>query len=203
MTNPALRAYLSLCEQYLGGYQNVNSMIDFLNRNPYMFTIYCGELDAALMMFSVFQQSPNTFSERAEVLVNSSFLVNLLSGDSLPPWQVIDSKLKSYIKGKNSSLWKTVFGELAKFEFLAWMDEPRKISGAFFIAVYRTYVLTTMKNIRKGNGQVASSVEEMLATMALQKCPTQLFNSIKHWILDYKTEGFSAALAEKVQLMGN
>lgn len=88
--------------------------------------------------------------------------------------------------------------KFAQFEFIDDMEPVSKLAAAGLVAAYRTYLLTTKPELEKRNVQVASTVEEMLAVIAIRGKVTALFRAIKPWIEDYKNEGFDRSLAEAV-----
>ena len=72
------------------------------------------------------------------------------------------------------------------------------MAAAVTIASYRTWMLTIHPEWKENNAQVASALEEMLAREALNGNVTNIFKATKHWIMDWKEEGMSQKLAERL-----
>lgn len=190
--------FVKLINIHVGKNKNIQQMLLFLTEYPEVYNIYCTELDAALSLFSKFQYYPNKFPGNAELLINASYLRQILDGKKLHSRVNVENSITKW--EDNKALWKLIFTELSDFDFLKHnYANSGKFSGAFFVAFYRTYILNTYPDIRQKNGQVASSIEEMLATLAIAGCKTQLYFATRDWLLDAEGEGFSPLLSKKLE----
>ena len=187
--------YTNLIEKYLGHRNNIPDVVVFLRQTPEILDIFSGELTAAINLFN---RSKNELSKKTkELYINSYYLAKTIGKHDLPSWEMIVEENFGNQRN-NSELLISTFKELNGFEFIEDSSIPLMLSGELFVGVYRTYVLNLVPQWRKAKVQVASSVEEMLAFLALNGIQTLLFSAIKHWIFDYEIEGFSHALARKV-----
>lgn len=188
--------FFKMIGEHLSKNENIRRMLLLFARYPEVYDIYCTELDSALSLFSKFQFYPNRFSGDPQLLINANYLRQVLDGRKLNSMTDLENSICKW--EENRKLWHLIFFELSEFDFLHYDYDVNKFSGAFFVAFYRTYVLNTCPDIREKNGQVASSVEEMLAILAIAGCKTQLFFATRHWLLDYEGEGFSPQLSKKI-----
>lgn len=188
--------FIELVNEHMGANKNVRQMLNYLSKFPEVYCIYCAELDSALSLFSKYQHFTNEFPGDVNILVNAQMLQKILNGKNLLTRSELEYAISNW-RGE-IKLWHSIFSELTDFDFVNQDNSIDKFSGAFFIALYRTFVLNKYPIIRKEKGQVASSLEEMLAILALAGCQTQLYLSTRHWLLDYKSEGFSPLLSQQL-----
>jgi hypothetical protein len=173
-------------------------MLSYLSFFPESIDIYQVELTSAIHIFSRYQNNNFPYPQIDDLCINAHYLSSLLHGKTLPPWCSIEEQFNN---NENSPDLMNVGKELNEFDFIKTIDQPGKLAAALFLGFYRTYVLVTLPFLRQKNAQVASSLEEMLAILAIEGCRTQLFYATRHWILDYQSEGFSEFLAKKVQIL--
>jgi hypothetical protein len=188
-------SYVSFIKEYLGNINNIEKMLCYLLYFPEVIGIYQAELISALSLFSRYKRNEFRYPQVDELCINAKYLSNLLSINDLPSLYTIQKQFR--LKKKSFAL-REVGDKLNDFDFIRTMQEPSQLSAALFLGFYRTYSLVTMPNLKIMGAQVASSLEEMLAILAIEGCPTQLFLATHHWILDYKSEGFSEILAERL-----
>ncbi len=189
--------FIKIIEQNLSTHESVQTILAYIRTFPEIYSLYCAELNAGLSLFSRFQFLPHEFPEETDLLINAKHLRSILNARSLPDLETLEHDIELY--NRNKQLWKSIFVELSKFDFLNERYSRNRLSGAFFVAFYRTYTLNRFPDIREKGGQVASTVEEMLAILAISGCKTQLFLSTQHWLLDYQNEGFSEALFKRLE----
>lgn len=189
--------YIRFVDRYLGARENMANPLAYLRSTPEMIDVHIGELNAAINRFRRLKNTGVT--EYPDLLVNTEYLIDNLDTEDLPPWQEVANELISSTPESPSANVHLVFEELrTSFEFIDIEDSSMKLLGTLFMALYRTYVLVTRPSLRAKRVQIASSLEEMLALLAIDGCHTQLFEAVKHWILDFENEGFSRELAHKV-----
>ena len=176
-----MQQILALIEKNLGGHLQVKQTIDRLRSNPEIFDILLAELNAAIHLFNR--------KKNESMLLNSQKLIGILGHKDLPDCEdLLTQKLPV-----------ALFKELNKLEFLDEKSDDYHFAGRLLIAVYRTFILQTYPILRKKGTQVASTIEEMLAILALKGFDTHLFQATKHWIKDWKREGFSKELALRIK----
>ena len=180
---------LDLLEKNLGSHKEVAQAVRKVRENPEVIEVLLGELNAAIYKFNSLKKE--------SILKNTEKLIGILGETDLPESSVI---LEEALKGKKLKK-RTVrlFAEMNKFKFLNDKTAESNLLGRILVALYRTYLLQTVSELRERGVQVASSLEEMLAIMALEGFDTHLFQATKHWILDWRKEGFSKELAERIK----
>lgn len=155
---------------------------------------FFAELDEAIKLFNLYSKGRLTLDFDREILINTNKLITILDGKmELPVSQTTFEDLLS-----DKSLQKSFIREFQKFEFLVEIGNLNKLLANIIVASYRTYMLEKYPFLKRKNAQVASALEEMFAIMALQDKKIQLFRATKHWIMDWKIEGFSKRLADKI-----
>ena len=131
------------------------------------------------------------------LFLHTEYLLKNLEGDvEIPQWDEVAKKLSIESHENPSSELSLAFQEIStSYDFIDQEEVPLHLLGTLFIAFYRTYTLISRPSLRDAGVQIGSSLEEMLALLALNHCPTLLFKAVKQWILNYETEGFSSELA--------
>lgn len=126
-------------------------------------------------------------------LVNSIHLKSIYN-HNLPDYLEIFEKVK-----KDTSLQQMVFGELRDSEYFRdvyTIADSQHLLVNIMILIYRNAMLYLHPELRLGKAQISSTIEEMSALHFLQSNKsTLLFESVKHWILQWESEGFSRTLA--------
>ncbi len=122
----------------------------------------------------------------------------MLGDTSLPELGEVYDQVTN-VSPQSLNIINSIFYEMQQFEFVKTMSSPQQLSAALFVAFYRIYVLVTRPHLRAKNVQIASTLEEMLAVLAINHLPTNLFFATRPWVLDYETEGFSQFLAELIK----
>ena len=164
---------------------SVNELIRYM---PSILKIYLGELDFAINMFNRFKKEPKEFVA-IKLFINAGNLIIIMGEEDLPNTNKVDFSLK----------WKEILSELSGFEFLSEKTDVEILFGRLVVAFYRTYILQTVPGLREKGAQIGSTIEEMLAILALYGFDTHLFQATKHWIRDWENEGFSKELALKIK----
>lgn len=150
------------------------------------------ELEDAISLFNKFNSSQKIF-DNEEFLINAKYTKEVLSGKKLPYAGELLSEIASGFKLK-AEFEK----EFSTFEFITEMTDYQQLLCCTVVAFYRTYMLVKEPDLKEKKVQIASTIEEMLTIMYLQKHDTYLFQGVKHWVLDYKAEGFSKDLANLI-----
>lgn len=189
--------YINFIDQHLSSVSNVEEMLHYLTSFPEIIDIYQAELTAALHLFSRYQINEFKYPQINELCINAQHLSRVLNGKTLPLWCTIEEQFLNF---EDTPDLVNVGKELNQFDFIYTIDQPSKLAAALFMGFYRTYALVAIPYLRQMNAQVASSLEEMLAILAIEGCQTQLFWATHHWILEYQEEGFSELLAKKVRI---
>lgn len=155
---------------------------NYLKQTPQFVNQLTEELEKAIEIFNQKEFSPKN------IYINALYLEKIIN--KLPK--------SSDIKISNT-LQKNLINELENFEFINTMKPMKQLTSALLVATYRTYLLNNQPQLRQKNAQIASTIEEMLAYMAINNNDTLLFQATKHWIKDYKVEGFSKDLAKAIK----
>lgn len=152
------------------------------------------ELDEAVEMFNKYMEGKLVFDFDQTILINANTLKTILAGKmELPLAQTVFEDLLS-----DGKLQTAFIDEFRKFEFLVEISNTARLLACILVASYRTYMLVKYPYLKAKKAQVASALEEMFAIMTLSGKEKRMFRSTKHWIMDWKTEGFSEELSEKV-----
>jgi len=189
--------YIRFIERYLGARENMFAALVYLRDTPEIIDIHIGELNAAVNRFERFRRVDGI--QYPGLLLNAEHLARNLESEDLPLWQEVAHELVTNTPEHPPPDLHFTFEELrTSFEFIDQETSLLRLLGTLFMAFYRTYTLVTRPSLRSKGVQIASTLEEMLALLALDDCYTQLFEAVKHWILDFENEGFSEELARKV-----
>ncbi len=179
---------LDILQKNLGDHKRVSVIMEIVRQNPEILVVFLGELEAAIYKFNRMKNE--------SLVKNADKLMRIMGTDNLPECSVI---VKDLLKGnKSKKKLAQLFEEMNKFKFLDDKTSNSYLLGRILVALYRTYLLQNISGLRGKGAQVASALEEMLAVMALNGFHTHLFQATRHWIIDWKKEGFSRELAEKI-----
>ncbi|MCL4339353.1 hypothetical protein M1271_06725 [Patescibacteria group bacterium] len=184
---------LDILEENLTTHSEVVKLLGKVRARPETVEVLLGELDSAIYAFNRYKN--------ANFLKNAKLLADILGKNDLPE----SKRFLEYLESEKSTGEKRerLFSEMNKFKFLDEKATGIKLFGRILVALYRTYILQNISGIRKRRGQVASTLEEMLALMALEGFETHLFRATEHWIVDWENEGFSEELATKIKTLEN
>ena len=183
-----IKELLCLFQKYLGKKGIVGEATELGKENNEAFEILMAELNSSIKLFNRLKNEQS--DDINQSLKNTKYLSTILKTQDLPPLeQAINETVDSI----------SIFDELAKFEFLRKMKSRNQLLGALMLAFYRTYILVKYPCLRENKAQVASTIEEMLSLLALRGFKTNLLAASKHWILDWKGEGFDKRLAIKIK----
>lgn len=174
--------FLKLVKEILGERKHVQELITYYQSHPEKVILWLQELDQAILLF-------NNQTQFSKIYINAIYLKKVFI-NSLPfVNQVIDQ----------ADFFKPTLEAMKAFEFFdkEWQIKP--LAAACIVAFYRTFMLVNRPILKEKKVQVASAIEEMLAMIALNGEKTELFQSIKIWLLDWQTEGFSQELAERIK----
>lgn len=145
------------------------------------------------------KQLTNELDKAIEVFNKKEFFPRDIYINALHLEKTINNLQTSSVIKITDNLHEDIVKELEGFEFINTMKPAKNLAAALLVATYRTYLLNSQPQLRQDNVQVASTIEEMLAFMAINGNNTQLFQATKHWIIDYKVEGFSKDLAGSIK----
>lgn len=198
--NLLVERYIEFVDYYFGDRTNIPPALSLLRNIPELLDIHRGELNAAIHLFYRFTRTQEYQYPR--LFINAELLAGILQNQELPDWEEIAQRLITTKPGDQSSELHLTFDEIGRFQFIDRMGPPAfsplQLLGALFVAIYRTYTLVTRPSLRREVNEIALTIEEMLALLAINGCRTQLFDATKHFILDYEEEGFAQELAQKV-----
>lgn len=180
--------------QYLGDNMCVKNAILLGREQPKLREELFLELDEAVEMFNMYLENKLVSEIAPEILINANTLKTILAGKmKLPVSRVLFEDLLSDGKLKTAFMDK-----FRNFEFLVEIGNTAKLLACILVVSYRTYMLVKYPFLQEKNVQVASTLEEMFAMMAINGEEKHLFRATKHWIMDWKNEGFSEELSDKV-----
>lgn len=167
---------------------------DFLQENPSFVIEIKEDIDKSIQLFNQYRNSNNFRNEH--LLKSSSYLKQIII-DDLPHIDNIIQKIKT--PPDNLHLMNNILNIMNRFEFIEKLEPMEKCAGTLLIGAYRSAILAIYPYIKQKNGQVASSLEEMTALMAIDDHKTKLFECIKDWFDDYEEEGFTKELSVLVK----
>ena len=190
---------INFAGKYLLPEKNISALAAWLLDFPFSLDVYIGELNSAIHLFNFYKKDKQKFNKSGRLFINANYLSEILKYSSLPDIDLLLNDLKNgpFLATFESLI--NLFSELNEFQFVKEKQDMESLAGRIIIASYRTFALQNMGGLRKKGVQVASTIEEMLVLMAIRGFDTHLFHSTKHWIADWKAEGFSKELALKIQ----
>ncbi len=174
--------FFSLVDEILGHRQHVKELISYYQTHPEKIKLWLQELDQAITLF-------NHQKKLSPLYIKAIYLKSVLAGPLPSVNQVI----------QQTELFRSTLSAMNSFAFFEDKWQLNDLASVCVIAFYRTFMLTSQPDLKVKKAQVASAIEEMLALMALNGQPTELFNTIKFWLLDWQTERFSRRLAKKIK----
>lgn len=164
----------------------------------YASQIYLAELDLAIIIFNDYRKKMVVYSTERALLINCQKLTILFKNRNLPRTE--DMLALFFGRSKlTEKIRQRILKELRSFDFLNEKNGPQILLGRLILAIYRTYVLNIYPDVREKGGQVASTIEEMSAILAINKIKTNLFLAARQWLLDWQREGFSEKLARRME----
>ena len=182
MKNLDTSSGIELFSQKLGHRKGIADAINYLKSNPNYLKQLFSEVELAVDKYNQFKFNP--------MLINAVHLKTIT--DTLPGAlgikKIFDSK---YL----DNFWDL----MNEFSFIDEIWKPSDMAAAVTIASYRTWMLTIHPEWKEKKAQVASALEEMLAIEALNGNVTNIFRATKHWLLDWRGEGVSQELAERIE----
>lgn len=155
---------------------------------------YAGEIQQAIDLFNHIRQDGHP---DLKTLENAAHLMSILGAD-LPGYTEIIAKLED-----TPELSRNVFDELAESDYFqeVWeIDNPNYAMINLMILFYRTSLLNLFPVLREESAQISSALEEMAAVLYLEGQPTNLFSATRKWIENWKVEGFSKQLWDKLSI---
>jgi len=179
---------LDILQKNLGNHQRVPVIMEKVRQNPEILAVFLGELEAAIYKFNRLKNE--------SLVKNADKLMGIMGTDDLPACAEVLKDL--FLRNKSKKKQVQLFEEINKFKFLDDKSSELYFLERILVALYRTYLLQNISGLRGKGAQIASALEEMLAVMALNGFQTHLFRATRHWITDWKTEGFSKELAQRI-----
>lgn len=176
--------FLKSVDEILGERKHVQELIVYYQTHPEKVKLWLQELNQAIVLFNNQEHFP-------EIFINAIYLKKVLKNPLPLVNQVINQ----------GNFFQPTLKAMNSFEFFddEWQIKP--LAAVCIVAFYRTFILVSYPDLKIKKAQVASAIEEMLVLMALNGKKTELFQAIEFWILDWQTEGFSQALAEKIKYL--
>ncbi len=183
-------AILDFLEKNLANCKEIIKTVDKIRENPEIINVLLGELNAAIYKFNRMKNE--------SVMKNSEQLIGILGQVDLPEGSEVFANIANNDSKNNKKKIIKLFQEMQKFRFIDVPASEEKMMGRILLALYRTFLLQKTPSLREKGAQIASSLEEMLAILALKGFDTHLFRATRHWIADWQREGFSKELADKI-----
>jgi hypothetical protein len=180
---------MELVRRYFKNRGLVVAAAEYLQNNKDIFEKLLGELDAAIELYNKYRSGEDVGVPEGVKIKNAQF--------TKENW---DEDLPRTGEVKVEQLEK-VCEKFLRFEFIDTMKPVEKLARAGIVATYRTCLLVARPTLVEKNVQVASTIEEMLAVMALNGNKTELFEATKLWIEDYEGQGFDLSLAQAVKAL--
>lgn len=194
MKNYLYARVLDFYNQFLNDNICVKEALILGKGQPKLLDQFFLELDEAVKMFNRYLAGNLAFDIDQTMLINANTLKTILDGK-----MEIPSPFAAFEDLLSDEKLKTAFiEEFHKFDFLVEIGNNNKLLASMLVASYRTYMLVKYPFLKEKNVQVASALEEMFAIMVLTGGNKRLFHATKHWIMDWKAEGFSQELADKI-----
>lgn len=168
---------------------------NFIKSNPAFTLQILNDIDKAIMLFNLYRD--NKIIEKQNIPLPSSHDLRKILKQDLPYVEILIENLK---EEKEKTIVKTV-SYIKEFEFIKTLRPIENCAGTLLLGCYRCYIRAIFPYVVSKGGQVASSLEEMVAIMALNGEKTKLFHTVRSWYEDYQEEGFSRELSDAVKAL--
>lgn len=180
--------------KYFNDFTSSVEVWDYMQDHPMFLQETAKEIDEAVEMFNTYRKSKDNQIHNIP-LQSSSYLKAILRED-LPTTEKVIQMI--YASGDKEMVEK-IMKDISGFDFIDTLKPVEHCVAALLLGSYRCGVRILYPYIAEKNAQVASSLEEMIGLMALEKRKTKLFDALRHWYKDYEAEGFSREFSEAVQ----
>lgn len=192
----SINQILQLYQNKLVHHKYLVSAVSAVRTNSDFLHMYLEELDNAIKLLNQYNKTGKIKFNHCEILINANHLKNVMPNHFLP---TLTQLTQDILPNSTNETVDQFFKMMNIFDFWNEISQASQLTAVLTVASYRTYLRVIWPVIEKKGVQVASALEEILAVMAVNGLKTHLFQATKHWILDWKNEGFSQELAKLVQ----
>jgi hypothetical protein len=190
-----IKTTVEVLNPFIKDYPRLHPAWDYLLAHPEFATQIGDEIDAAVILFNSYRiDSEEVFFD---IPLKSSVHLKGLIHDDLPAAPLLIKVILSH--EQRDEVLRNIMERVNAFEFIETMQPISTCAAALLLGSYRSAILELFPYIEMGDGQVASALEEMIATMAIKGKKTLLFEVCKEWYADYTNEGFTQELSEAVE----
>lgn len=186
------RTVTVLLDSFLSNKFDTKRIHALLAQNPNLLRKLSKEFDAAITLFNRFRDS-----SFPPYLRNSKELAAVFPHD-LPLFT------KMELKSKLSEVIGKQLRDDSYFVEIWQIQESRMLLCNLLMLIYRNFILTTFKNdLVDSDGtrkvQISSSIEEMCFQLLIDGYTMTITDSFMLWLKDWKNEGFSEELFNRVR----
>lgn len=182
---------IELVSKHLHKKFNTDKVVKLAEEEPQRINALLDELSQAIATY-------NELGEKQEATIDPNFFQNTNHLRSIMPGKLPDWR---DVLGQDEKFFNSVFARIASEKRLqeVWrITEPEALLGNVVVLAYRTGALIRNPDLEGKGAQFSSVIEEMLAVLYLTGEKTSLFDATKHWIKDWREEGFSEQLAQSI-----
>jgi len=182
---------------------DTEEFVGFIDKNKNKVEIFTHEINSAISYFNKIRIKFDT-NKNYKFLINAKEFNDIYNNDLPDYFDTVDELFE------NKNLTNQIFLIFKNDKYFkdVWKTKSYEILLAnLLILIYRTTLLQKHKDklIDKETGnnrvQISSTIEEMIFSMKLEGIDTDLFHSTKHWLVNWKEEGFSEELFEKMKFL--
>jgi hypothetical protein len=174
----------------------VSEGIKMIENAPEILLAIGGEVECLILLFNRIKYADKALGYDWDLIINADKTRRILrENEELPLF--FETCLEIFQGGKKGNI-NLLRAEIEKFGFFDKIENPFQLLYVFQIAIYRTWILIKNARLKRRGVQIASTIEEMVAILALEGIETNIFYAVRHWIFDWEKEGFSYKLAEQL-----
>lgn len=187
-----LTRYNLLFAKYLSSRISPTRLDSLKSLSDNLFSQLSQDIDRAIMLYNSFPHCLKNSSISPSLFINTIHLKSIFP-ESLPLFTSTLVHLQ-----KNPADLEIVFSEMRDstyFHHIYEIDKPEYLLANLMTLVYRCHSLISTPTLRAQKAQISSTLEEMSALRHLLGEDSLHHRATRHWILDWKEEGFSQELA--------
>lgn len=182
----------NIIQRYFSDRPDILEVWQFIRSNPNFTAEILKNIDEAITLFNAYKHE-NSIDPNNIPLRSAVYLKEILQED-LPSVEM----LVMLIKDQDQKVIQTMIDYIKDFGFIKTLRPMENCAGTLLLGSYRCAMRAIYPYIKGKNGQVSSSLEEMVALMAIHGQGTKLFDAVRYWYKDYEEEGFTKELSEAV-----
>ena len=193
MSSPInITRFNALVIQYLSARITANRLASLAPLSDQTFSTLVNDLDKTIVLYNSFPACLAHSPYSSDLFVNTTHLKSIYS-QPLPSYSSILKHLRN-----NSSDLDTAFSEMREstyFHDVYQINQPSHLLANLMTLIYRCHLLAIMPTFRENKAQISSTLEEMSSLRYLLGEDSLYFQSVRHWVMDWKEEGFSQELS--------